>query len=97
MPAMTDPVTGYYSMYLDAGTDDVMAEATDYASQTVRITINAGQQLQQDFALLAAIAVVPEPIALTLQLGGTGTTSAVMTNNLAVDYPFIFNEVGATT
>jgi len=93
LAAMTDPATGYYSMYLDAGTYDVMAEATDYASQTVQITINAGQQLQQDFALLAAIAVVPEPIALTLELGQTGSASAVMTNNMVVDYPFMFIEV----
>ena len=88
----TDPATGYYSIYLDAGTYDVTAEATDYASQTVSVNIAAGGQTQQNFALLAAIAVVPDPIAITLQLGGTGSVGSVITNNMVADYPFEFRE-----
>lgn len=91
----TDPATGYYSMYLDAGLYDVTAEATDYASQTVQIDMPVGGSIQLDFDLLAAIAVVPEPIAITLEMGQTGDVGALMTNNMVVDYPFEFVELGS--
>jgi hypothetical protein len=91
--AATNPSTGYYEMYLDAGTYDVTAEATDYASQTLPVDITAGGTTQQDFQLLAAIAVVPDPIHATVELFGTGDVGAVMTNNMQVDYPFQFIEV----
>jgi hypothetical protein len=90
--ADTDPATGLYEMYLDEGSYDVSAWATDYASATATVNIVAGLDTQQDFELLAAIAVAPEPIAITLQLGDTGDVGAVMTNNMAVDYPFRFIE-----
>jgi len=88
----TDPATGYYSIYLDAGTYDVTAEATDYASQTVSVNIVSGAQTQQDFDLLAAIAVVPDPIAITLEFGQTGSVGSVITNNMVANYPFEFRE-----
>ena len=95
--AATDPATGYYELYLDAGSYDVTAEATDYASQTVAINLSAGQELQQDFALVAAVSVVPEPIHAYVVLGQTGTLPAQMTNNMIAPYPFEFIEIEGAT
>src|SRR4030042_3549369 len=89
----TDPATGYYELYLDAGTYSVTAQVPDYADETVPITLTVGEQEQHDFALLAAIAVVPDPIEITLELGQTGNVGSQMTNNMAVPYPFEFIEI----
>ena len=89
----TDPATGYYELYLDAGTYSVTAQVPDYADETVPITLTVGEQEQHDFALLAAIAVVPDPIEITLGLGQTGNVGSQMTNNMAVTYPFEFIEI----
>ncbi|MBN1657754.1 MAG: carboxypeptidase regulatory-like domain-containing protein, partial [Anaerolineae bacterium] len=94
--ADTDPATGMYEMYLDPGTYDVTAEATDYASATVSVNVVSGLDTQQDFALLAAIAVVPDPIAISLEMGTTGSVGAVITNNMIAVYPFEFIEVETT-
>ncbi|MGB9724011.1 MAG: S8 family serine peptidase [Chloroflexia bacterium] len=89
----TDPDTGFYEIYLDAGTYLVTAEAEDYYSQTVTVDIFAGQDTRQDFALLAFVAVVPDPIHAWVQLGQVGSVGAVMTNNMAIAYPFRFIEM----
>ena len=89
----TDPATGYYEIYLDAGTYDVTAAAPDYISQTVPVNISAGGQTQQDFALVAMVAVVPEPIQITLTLGQAGTVEATLINHMGVAYPFHFYEI----
>jgi hypothetical protein len=89
----TNPANGYYEFYLDAGTYDVTASAPDYADESASISLTAGEQEQHDFTLLAAIAVVPDPIAITLEMGQTGTVASQMTNNMAVPYPFEFIEI----
>jgi len=91
----TDPATGYYEMYLDAGTYDATAESPDYVSQTVAVNIVAGQDTAQDFALLAQVAVIPEPIHATVELGQTGMAGAQMINHMAVPYAFHFYELQA--
>lgn len=48
----TDPTSGTYSTPdLPAGAVDLMAQADDYASQTVRAVVVAGQTVTQDIAL----------------------------------------------
>ncbi len=59
--ALTDG-TGYYEMYLDEGNYQVTASMQDYAPEVAPVSIDSGQSIQQDFALLAAISVVPDPI-----------------------------------
>jgi Subtilase family/Carboxypeptidase regulatory-like domain/Domain of unknown function (DUF4394) len=88
----TNPADGYYEFYLDAGSYDVTASAPDYADETASISLAVGGQVQHDFSLLAAIAVVPDPIQISLEMGQTGTVGSQMTNNMAVPYPFEFRE-----
>ena len=91
----TNPATGYYELYLDAGTYDVTASAPDYADESASISLAVGEQEQHDFTLLAAIAVVPDPIQISIEMGQTGTVASQMTNNMAVPYPFEFREKDA--
>ncbi len=92
--ANTDPSDGYYELYLDAGTYDVTAAATDYASDTETVVIVSGVNLQQDFDLLAAVSFVPSPLGITLTLGGDGSVPVVLTNNQGAPYDFAFMEIG---
>jgi hypothetical protein len=84
---------GYYEMYLDEGSYNVTAELENYAPQTQPVNITSGVDTELDFALLAAISVVPDPIHATVTLGQTGAVDVVGTNNLAEDYPFEFLEI----
>ncbi len=88
----TDPETGYYEIYLDEGTYTVTAEAPDYYSQTVTVAIPAATPVQQDFQLVAFLAVVPSPIEATVVLYQSTTVPATILNHMAVDYPFQFYE-----
>jgi len=92
-PVSTDPATGYYEIYLDAGTYNVTAEAPDYASQSTSITLTWGEEVQRDFALLAAISVIPSPIEQTLLLGDVGFTQVTIQNNMASPYDFTLYEI----
>ncbi len=89
----TDPATGYYEIYLEAGTYDVTAEAPDYVSETVSVVITSGGDTQQDFDLLAFVAVVPEPIHATLVLGDLGAVGATFYNHMGAAYSFQFVEI----
>jgi Subtilase family/Carboxypeptidase regulatory-like domain len=84
---------GYYEMFLDEGTHVVTATMADYAPETAIVDIVSGANTQQDFALLAAISVVPDPIHAYVVLGQTGSLDAMATNNLPQDYPFDFIEI----
>ncbi|HIE57188.1 MAG TPA: hypothetical protein EYP88_03005, partial [Anaerolineales bacterium] len=89
----SNPSTGYYEMYLDPGTYTVTASVPDYAAETVTVTISSGVNTQQDFALQAAIAFVPSPVHVTLDMGAMYTTPVTLTNRMATPYDFQFYEV----
>jgi hypothetical protein len=84
----TDPDTGSYSLYLGEGTHNVIAQASNYASQTVTVTIVSGQQTQQDFALLSALTLTPWPIHGSVELGDTLDLATLITNRTDAAYPF---------
>ncbi len=89
----TNPSDGAYELYLDAGTYAVTAAATDYAPETATgLVIVSGDDLQQDFALLAAVSFAPTPLELTLTLGDDGTVPVTLTNNQPTAYDFEFVE-----
>ncbi|GEM_PF-1054018 len=88
----TDPETGYYEIYLDEGTYTVTASAPDYISETATVVVPAGAPVQQDFSLLALVAIVPSPIQATAVLYQSTTVPATLLNHMAVPYPFQFYE-----
>ncbi|MBN1484140.1 MAG: carboxypeptidase regulatory-like domain-containing protein, partial [Chloroflexia bacterium] len=93
----TADATGYYTMYLEAGTYVMTATMADYADDVETVVVPVGGSVQQDFALLAAIAVVPEPIEISLEMYTTGNLAAQMTNNMAEDYDFEFMEAAVSS
>ncbi|MGC9025467.1 MAG: PKD domain-containing protein, partial [Chloroflexia bacterium] len=84
--------TGYYEMYLDAGTHVVTATMQNYAPDTAGVVIVAGQDTQQDFALQAAVAFIPSPVHVTLPWNTLYNTGVTLTNRLPWDYDFEFVE-----
>ena len=90
--ALTD-ASGYYEMYLDAGSYDVTASMDDYAPETVTVAIVSGGTAQQDFALFAAVSFQPSPLHVYLDWGTTDTLLATLTNRLPDDYDFEFVEL----
>jgi hypothetical protein len=89
----TTDSTGYYEMYLDAGSYMVTGAMENYAPENLPAVIVSGMDTQLDFELLGAISVVPDPIHAYVTLGQTGSVGAIATNNLAEDYPFEFLEL----
>ena len=84
--------TGYYEMYLDAGTHVVTATMQNYAPDTASVVIVAGQDTQQDFRLQAAISFIPSPVHVTLPWNTLYNTGVTLTNRLPWDYDFEFVE-----
>ncbi len=72
----TTDASGFYEMWLDPGNYDVTASMQDYAPETTTVVIVSGADTPQDFALLAAIAFTPAPLAITLDYGATGSIAA---------------------
>ncbi len=91
--AQSDPLTGYYEMYLDEGSQTVTASATDYFPSSVPVTMISGQDTRQDFALTATVGFVPQPIHATVRLGETTSRPATITNRTAGPYGFSFYEI----
>jgi subtilisin family serine protease len=87
-PVETDPLTGYYSIYLGQGSQEVLVEANNYASQTMIIDIVSGQQTRQDFALIASLALAPRPIQASVELFGSLDLTTVITNRTSLDYDY---------
>ncbi|MGB9724538.1 MAG: carboxypeptidase regulatory-like domain-containing protein, partial [Chloroflexia bacterium] len=85
--------TGYYEMYLDDGTYVVTATMKDYAPATATVAIVSGEEVRQDFALLAAVSFIPSPLHVTVPWQDTYNTSVTVTNRMTVPYPFEFQEV----
>jgi len=90
--AYTDPLTGYYEMWLDPGNYEVTASATDYAPESAIVDIYSGDDTQQDFTLMAAVVFIPAPLEKTLEYGSTGTEVATILNRLPDPYNFEFME-----
>ncbi len=86
--ASTDPVTGYYSMYLGQGSHDVIAESSNYASQRVTVEIISGQQTEQNFPLVPALAMAPLPLDVSVELLGDAEVTTVITNNMVAPYEY---------
>jgi len=84
--------TGYYEMYLDAGTHIVTATMQNYAPATASVVIVAGEDTQQDFALYAAISFIPSPLHVTLPWDSLYNTDVTVTSRLPDPYPFEFVE-----
>jgi hypothetical protein len=91
--SVTTDATGYYEMYLDEGVYQLTVTMQDYAPGDATVEIYSGEDWQEDFALLAAISVVPDPIHAVVTLGETGSVDTAATNNLSQEYPFQFIEV----
>jgi DNA-binding beta-propeller fold protein YncE len=89
----TDPATGYYEIYLDAGTYNVEATAPDYSPDSASVNISAGMDTQQDFALMAEVSFVPSPLHVTVPWQSTYSLDATLLNRLANVYSFEFIEV----
>lgn len=87
-PVQTDPATGYYSIYLGAGSQDVWVNAGNYVSQTVTLNIVSGQQVQQDFSLLVALVMTPNPVEVTVELNGSLDLTTAVTNRSPVVYTY---------
>jgi subtilisin family serine protease len=84
--------TGYYEMLLDEGTYDLTASAKDYANAYATVDILAGEETQQDFALVAAVAFMPTPLEVTVEWQSTLGTVITLSNRMDVDYEFEFQE-----
>ena len=87
-PVETDPLTGFYSIYLGAGNQTVLVEANNFANQTIVLDIVSGQQIQQDFALVGALDLAPDPIEANVELFGSLDLTTVITNNTMADYDY---------
>lgn len=92
----TTNASGFYEMYLDPGAHLVTATLEpEYAPESAVVSIISGQDTRQDFTLLAAISVVPEPIHAYVEIEQTTTLNATMHNRLPESYTFTFLETGA--
>jgi len=87
-PVETDPASGYYSIRLGEGSHDVIVEANNYASVTQTLSILSGEELLQDFSLVAALALAPRPIHAVVELSGTLDVTTVITNRTPAAYEF---------
>jgi len=85
--------SGNYEMYLDPGNYNVTATMLDYAPVTTPVVIVSGADILQNFALLAAISVIPDPLEVSVVLGNVTTLDALLVNNLPTAYPFEFLEI----
>jgi PKD repeat protein len=88
----TTDADGYYEMYLDEGTQDVTASMADYAPDTQTVTIVSGEDTQQDFQLVAAIAFLPSPLHVTVPWQTNYSEGATLTNRLPTAYDYVFGE-----
>ncbi len=65
--AETDPVTGFYELYVAPGTYNLTASAPDHQSQTVKdLTVATEQTLRQDFSLQPYCAAFSEDVEVGL-------------------------------
>ncbi|MFN2167258.1 MAG: carboxypeptidase regulatory-like domain-containing protein, partial [Anaerolineae bacterium] len=80
--------TGYYSIYLGEGSQEILVAAHNYAGQTITLEIVSGQQIQQDFALVAALALDPSPMQVDVELFGDLDLTTMITNRTSVDYDY---------
>jgi hypothetical protein len=79
----TNPTTGYYIFWLDAGTYTVQISAEAYVSETQSIDIVAQQGITQDFDLVLNVPVVhvtPDALAVTQEVGEITTRTLTITN-----------------
>ncbi len=84
---------GYYELYLDAGNYDVTAEFQNYAPDSANVNIVSDQETRQDFALMADVSFVPNPLHVTVPWQGTHTETATLTNRRPAAYNFQFVEL----
>jgi len=89
----SDPDTGYYEIYVDAGTYDLKALAPDYLTGMATVDIISAQQTQQDFVLAYSLALDPHSVHVTLDWQTSASLPATLTNRLLAGYEFEFFEV----
>jgi subtilisin family serine protease len=88
----TDPDTGAYEIYLDAGLYQASATAWNHVTGTAALSITAGQDTQQDFDLVAAVTFLPTPLEVDLTWLEVSSVTAAVVNRLPVSYGFYFAE-----
>jgi YVTN family beta-propeller protein len=79
----SDPDTGYYKLWLDAGSYTLEVSAADYVTGTAAINISAQQGTSQDFALVPfrpVMQVDPDTIDVILEAGQTTNRAITITN-----------------
>ncbi len=84
--------TGYYEIYVDAGTYDLEVTAPGYLTGTATVEVLSAQDTRQDFGLIYSLAVNPRPLQATLDWQTTASLPATLTNRLPFTYTFQFVE-----
>jgi YVTN family beta-propeller protein len=80
----TNPDTGYYKLWLDAGNYTIQAAAAGYVTETAVVDIVAQQGITQDFALVLNVPVLevsPTSLEVTHDVGDVTTQAMTITNN----------------
>lgn len=79
----TEPDTGYYQFWLEAGNYTLQASAEGYVTETRIINITAQAGITEDFPLVLDVPVLevtPDNLESTQQVGETTTQSITITN-----------------
>ena len=86
---------GFYRMLVPIGTYDVEASASNYASESVQVTVAEGQTVDQDFTLRTARAEVnPTALEFIVPVGQTRTKTLNLANTGSVDMVWEIRETG---
>jgi len=89
----SDPVTGYYEIYLDEGLHMVTATRENYLPQAVSVNLASGTSLRYDFRLPAEVSFIPQPVRVSLPFSLCLTQTVQILNRRATPYPFTTYEV----
>ncbi len=95
--ATTDPDTGTYKLWLEAGSYTMQVAAEGYLTETTAVDIVAQQGTTQDFALVLnvpEIGVSPESLEVTHQVGDVTMQALTITNNGPAELTFELAEQG---
>lgn len=80
----SNPATGYYILWLDAGTYTLQVSATGYVTETQSVNIVAQQGTTQDFDLVLNVPVIEvthEDMAVALDVGMATSRAFTITND----------------